>query len=56
MLLPVLAGAALYVRHCHLDVELRPGRLWTVFLWLSALAMAAAGGYQLFTEIQKRLP
>lgn len=55
LLLPFLAGAALYFRYRHLDAELRPGRLWTTFLWLSALAMAAAGIYNLIVEIQKRL-
>jgi manganese transport protein len=55
LLLPFLAGAALYFRYRHLDADLRPGRLWTTFLWLSALAMAAAGIYNLIVEIQKRL-
>jgi manganese transport protein len=55
LLLPFLAGAALYFRYRHLDAELRPGQLWTAFLWLSALAMAAAGIYNIILEIQKRL-
>jgi Mn2+/Fe2+ NRAMP family transporter len=56
LLLPFLAGAALYFRYRHLDAGLRPGPVWTMFLWLSALAMAAAGIYNLMVEIQKRWP
>jgi manganese transport protein len=47
LLLPFLAGAALYFRYRQLDAELRPGAVWSGFLWLSALIMAAAGLYQL---------
>lgn len=50
LLLPFLAGAAIYFRHRKLDAEIRPGRLWTAMLWLSALCMAAAGVYQLVNE------
>ena len=39
LLLPFLAGAAIYLRPRKLDAELRPGRLWTMMLWLSALCM-----------------
>jgi len=51
LLLPFLAGAAIYFRHRKLDAELRPGRLWTAMLWLSALCMAAAGAYQLVHQL-----
>jgi Mn2+/Fe2+ NRAMP family transporter len=54
LLLPFLAGAALYLRYRKLDDELRPGKLWTAFLWLSAFSLAAAGGYQLLDEIRRR--
>jgi manganese transport protein len=55
ILLPFLAGAALYFRHRKLDASLRPGRAWTLALWLSAASLAAAGLYQLIAEIRARL-
>lgn len=53
VMLPFLAGAALYFRHRRIDPELRPGWFWTVFLWIAALSMAAAGLYQVVQEILK---
>jgi hypothetical protein len=55
LLLPFLAGAALYLRYRRLDADLRPGRAWSFFLWLSAASLTTAGLYQLFDEIRKRL-
>ncbi len=55
ILLPFLGGAALYLRYRRLDADLRPGRAWTFFLWLSAASLAAAGLYQLIDEILRRL-
>jgi len=55
MLLPFLAGSALYFRYAKLDRELRPGTAWTAFLWLSALGMASVGIYQIIDQILKRL-
>lgn len=51
MMLPFLAGAALYFRHKRTEAALRPGRLWTVCLWIAALSMIAAGVYQVVQEI-----
>lgn len=53
VLLPFLAGAALYFRYRALEPALRPGRAWTFCLWLSAAILATAGGYQLFVELRK---
>jgi len=53
LLLPFLAGAAIYFRYRQLDPELRPGALWSAFLWLSAICMAAAGAYQLYDQLTK---
>lgn len=43
LLLPVLAGAALFQRHRRTPPELAPGRAWDLALWLSALAFLAVG-------------
>lgn len=51
MMLPFLAGAALYFRHCRLDRALRPGFAWTLCLWIAALSMAVIGAYQVVQEI-----
>ena len=55
ILLPFLGGAALYLRYRRLDPALRPGRAWSLFLWLSASSLTAVGLWQLFEEIRKRL-
>lgn len=52
LLLPFLAGAAIYFRYKKLDPELRPGRLWTAFLWLSAISLTAAGFWQLVDRLR----
>lgn len=53
LLLPFLAGAAIYFRYRRLDPELRPGPLWSALLWLSALCLGAAGAYQLYDLLVK---
>ncbi|MBI5773018.1 MAG: Nramp family divalent metal transporter [Verrucomicrobia bacterium] len=53
LLLPFLAGAALYFRYRKLDPELRPGPVWSALLWLSALCMGAAGAYQIYDQLLK---
>jgi manganese transport protein len=53
MMLPFLAGAALYFRHRRTEAALRPGGLWTVCLWLAALSMIAAGLYQVVQEVAR---
>jgi manganese transport protein len=51
LMLPFLAIAALYFRHRRTDRELQPGNGWTVCLWVSAIAMMVAGGYQILTKL-----
>jgi Mn2+/Fe2+ NRAMP family transporter len=51
IMLPMLAGAALYFRYCRSDKRLRPGRLWDVFLWISAAGMLISGGWALIDKI-----
>lgn len=43
IMLPMLAGAALYYRYRECHAALRPGRLWDICLWISALALLIAG-------------
>jgi Mn2+/Fe2+ NRAMP family transporter len=45
VMLPFLGLAALYFRHRRTSPDLRPGRAWTVFLWVSVAAMTAVGAY-----------
>jgi hypothetical protein len=52
LLLPFLAGAALYLRYRKTEQGLKPGRVWTVFLWLSALSLTAAGVWQLIERLR----
>lgn len=46
--LPMIAGAAVYLRYTRTDRRLRPGLLWDAFLWLSMLALFAAALYGLW--------
>ncbi|HXG60496.1 MAG TPA: Nramp family divalent metal transporter [Planctomycetota bacterium] len=46
IMLPFLGLAAVYFRHRFIPAALRPGRTWTLFLWISFLAMTAVGVYQ----------
>lgn len=55
IMLPFLAGAALYFRHQRTPPELRPGRVWTLCLWIAALSMAAAGIYQVVSSVSEKL-
>ena len=51
LLLPFLAICALYLRYKKLPAELRPGGVWTSFLWLSAAALAFAGIWNLVSRM-----
>ncbi len=52
MMLPFLAGAAVYFRHRHMPAGLRPGPAWTAFLWISLVAMASVGIFQAWRSLQ----
>lgn len=45
IMLPMLSFAALYFRYRCVDERLRPGKLWDLFLWASAIGMLVAGGW-----------
>lgn len=53
LMLPLLAIAGLYFLYFQTLKELKPGLLWTAFLWLSASLMIATGLYQLIDQLRK---
>jgi len=55
LMLPFLGIAALYLHHRKTAKAILPGRASVAALWLAAVAMFVAGGYQVATEILKRL-
>ncbi len=52
IMLPMLAGAALYFRFNRCVPGLTPGRLWDVMLWLSAAAMLVTGLWTVIDKVQ----
>jgi Mn2+/Fe2+ NRAMP family transporter len=50
IMLPMLAAAGLYFRYCRTDHRIAPGRLWDVFLWISAIGMAVAGVWSVISK------
>jgi Mn2+/Fe2+ NRAMP family transporter len=46
IMLPFLAGAAVYFHHGRVPTALATTRTWTVFLWIAFLAMASVGLFQ----------
>ena len=53
LMLPFLAGAAIYFRYRRTDQRLAPGRAWTVLLWFAGLSMSAVGIYKVGEELLK---
>jgi type II secretory pathway component PulL len=51
LMLPFLAGAALYFRRHDEDPGVRRSMAWTVGLWLSSLAMTIVGLYQVWEQL-----
>ena len=56
VMLPMLAGAALYFRYCRCDRRITPGVLWDAALWTSAAGMLLAGGWIAVTKLVDLLP
>ena len=52
MMLPFLAGGAVYFHHRHIPTGLRSGRAWTIFLWASFVAMSSVGVFQIWRTWQ----
>ncbi len=55
IMLPMLGAAALYFRYRRSDQRLLPGRVWDVWLWLSAFGLFLAGGWLALTKISPLL-
>jgi hypothetical protein len=55
VMLPFLAGVAVYFHHRHLAAALGTSRTWTFCLWLAALSMAAVGAYQITQTVRSFL-
>jgi manganese transport protein len=55
LMLPFLGAAALYFHHRRLAGVIHSSAIWTLFLWMSALAMMLAGGYQLVQTLRPLL-
>jgi Mn2+/Fe2+ NRAMP family transporter len=51
LMLPFLCFGALYFLYRETDIELRPGKLWVVMLWISSLLMTSVGIYQLVKKL-----
>lgn len=43
LMLPMLAGAALFYRYRRVPAAMQPGRVWDIFLWMSGIGMLIAG-------------
>jgi Mn2+/Fe2+ NRAMP family transporter len=56
LMLPMIAGAALFFRYYRSDRRVQPGALWDVFLWVSALGMLLAASVLFYGEVSKVLP
>lgn len=51
VMLPMLGGAALYLRYRRCDPRISPGPRWDALLWLSALGLLLAGGWLALTKL-----
>lgn len=52
VMLPMLAGAALYFRYRRMIDSLRPGAIWDTMLWISAAAMLVTGLWTVVNQVQ----
>jgi len=51
IMLPMLAGAALWFRYRKTDRRILPGSAWDLFLWLSALGMLISGAVTIYQKL-----
>ncbi len=51
LMLPFLAGAAIYFMRRRVPAALRPGPAWIAMVWVSFLSLAAIGLYQAYTQL-----
>ena len=52
LMLPMLSGAALFFRYKRSDPRVMPGKLWDVFLWISAVGMLITAASLIYTKLQ----
>jgi manganese transport protein len=50
LMLPLIGGAAIYLRHRHLPADVRPGVWTTVWLWMSTAIMMAFALYYVLSQ------
>lgn len=55
VMLPMLAGSALYFRYHRTDPRISPTKLWDIFLWVSAFGMLVTGMWTVWSAIEARL-
>ncbi len=53
--LPIVGGAAVYLRYRRTDRRLTPGLLWDLFLWLSLIGLIVAAGIGFNDSLKKIL-
>lgn len=51
VMLPMLAGAAIYFRYQRCVPGLTPGRIWDVMLWVSGFAMLITGAWTIYDKV-----
>jgi manganese transport protein len=51
LMLPLIGGAVIYLRHTHLPAEIRPSAGTTVVLWVSSAVMFAFAAYYLWSRL-----
>ena len=51
VMLPMLGVAILFFRYKRIDVNLIPGRVWDILLWISSIGLAIAGGWSLYQRL-----
>jgi Mn2+/Fe2+ NRAMP family transporter len=55
LMLPFLGATAVYFHHRRTRDAIASGAVWTLVLWLAALAMAVVGGYQIVQTVRANL-
>jgi len=51
IMLPMLAGAALFFRYRKCDEALKPGKIWDILLWISSLGLLVAGSWAALSHL-----
>jgi len=53
LMMPVIAGATIFLRHRHLPQEVAPSKMVTLAAWFCALLIAALMGYYVFAQLSR---